>query len=254
MKARVLIIIIAVALAGLAAVFAARYLQDARSNIASESKPVKVLVAQEDIPRGTPADEMISRKMVVLQEVPRRFTSAGAVSTQKGIEGMVLATPLARGQQITAEQFEAPDVAGLAFSIPKQQLAVTIPVDEVNGVGGLVKPGDHIALYATFSPGPNGEKDLTKLLLGDTKVLAVGTALRENERSGGQQQAGTLTSTRSQDAEVKAPRTLTLSVAPADVERLVFAEETGHVWCALIPATTDVVPTSSGQTIRTVVQ
>ncbi len=255
MKSRVLIIVVALVLAGIAAFFSARYLQDARSGIAKESQPVEVLVAQEDIPQGTSADEMITKKMVVLQEVPRRFTAAGAVSSPKGIEGMVLSTPLTRGQQITADQFEAPDVAGLAFSIPKQQLALTIPVDEVNGVGGLVKPGDHVVLYATFSPGPNGEKDLTKLLLADAKVLAVGSALRSDQAQGGSGGDGNvLSSSRTEQQAEQPAKTLTLAVAPADVERVVFAEETGRVWCALYPATAEELPASQGQTIRTVVR
>lgn len=252
MKSKVAIVVVALVLAGAAAFFAGRYLQDARSNIASESQPVEVLVAQEDVPQGTSADEMIAKKMVVLQDVPRRFTAAGAVSTPKAVEGMVLATPLTRGQQLTPDQFAAPAVAGLAFSIPKQQLALTIPVDEVNGVGGLVKPGDHIVLYATFSPGPKGEKDLTKLLLGDAKVLAVGTSLRTDQAAQNSEKGG-LTSSRSEKSSEPA-KTLTLAVAPEDVERVVFAEETGRVWCALLPATTQEIPDSSGQTIRTVVR
>jgi len=171
MKSKVLIIAVALVLAGIAAAVSAQYLKSARTDIAKESQPIQVLVALEDIPRGTSADEMIAKKMVALQAVPRRFTAAGAVSTPKGIAGMVLGTPLTRGQQITPEQFSAPEVAGLAFSIPKQQLALTIPVDAVKGVGGLVKPGDHIVLYVTFSPGPKGEKDLTKMLLADAKKM-----------------------------------------------------------------------------------
>jgi pilus assembly protein CpaB len=253
MKSRVIIIVVALVLAGIAAFFSARYLQDARSGIAKESAPIEVLVAQEDIPRGMSADEMVSKKMVVLQQVPRRFTAAGAMSSSKAIEGMVLATPLTRGQQLTSDQFEAPDVAGLAFSIPKQQLALTVPVDEVTGVGGLVKPGDRVVLYVTFSPGPKGEKDFTKMLLADSKVLAVGSALR-SEKTQDDSGGGGLSSSRSSDQKTQVATTLTLAVSPQDVERVVFAEETGRVWCALLPATAGGLPASQGQTIRTVVR
>lgn len=252
MKSRIAIVLVALVMAGAAAFFAGRYLQDARSNIASESQPIEVFVAQEDVPQGTSADEMIAKKMAVLQEVPRRFTAAGACSTPKAVEGMVLATPLTRGQQLTTDQFAAPSVAGLAFSIPKQQLALTIPVDEVNGVGGLVKPGDHVVLYATFSPGPKGEKDLTTLLLGDAKVLAVGTSLRTDQNTQPERDKGLVSSRTEGKQEVA--KTLTLAVSPEDVERVVFAEETARVWCALLPATTQEVPGSTGQTIRTVVR
>lgn len=255
MKSRVWIVVIALALAGVAAVFSASYLRDARTKIASDSQPIQVLVAQEDVPQGISADEMVAKKMLTLQEVPRRYTAAGAVSTVKAISGMVLNTPLTRGQQVTGEQFSAPDIAGLAFSIPKQQLAITIPVDEVTGVGGLVKPGDHVVLYATFSPGPKGEKDFTKLLLADTKVLAVGASLRsEQTASDDSGKGGVMSSSRSENEKTQAAETLTISVAPSDVERVVFAEETARVWCALLPATTSDLPDSKGQSIRTVVR
>lgn len=251
MKSRVLIILVALLFAGIAAFFAGRYLQSARSNIAQESQPIEVLVAQEDVPQGTSSDEMIAKKMVSLQQVPRRFTAAGAVSTTKAIEGMVLATPLTRGQQVTPDQFAAPDAAGLAFSIPKQQIAVSIPVDEVSGVGGMIKPGDHIALYVTLSPGPGGEKDLTKMLLSDVKVLAVGSSLRSDQAAESENSGG-LTSRA--EGSTSAAKTITVAVAPTDGERLVFAEETGRVWCALLPATAEEAPVTTGQTIRTVVR
>lgn len=254
MKSRLWIVVIALVLAGVAAVVSASYLKDARGKIASESQPIEVLVAQEDIPQGTSADEMVAKDMVVLQEVPRRYTAAGAVSTAKAITGMVLNTPLTRGQQVTGEQFSAPDVAGLAFSIPKQQMALTIPVDEVTGVGGLVKPGDHIVLYATFSPGPKGEKDLTKMLIPDTKVLAVGRSLRSEQAAARDSKDGVMSSSRGENADSQVAETLTIAVDPVDVERVVFAEETARVWCALIPATTSDVGESKGQTIRTVVR
>lgn len=253
MKSKVVIIVVALFLAGVAALFAGRYLNSARSNIAGESQPVEVLVAQEDVPQGTPADEMLSKKMVTLQQVPRRFTAAGAVSTGKAIQGMVLSTPLTRGQQITPDQFAAPEAAGLAFSIPKQQLAIAIPIDEVTGVGGLLKPGDHVALYVTLSPGPRGEKDLTKLLLADAKVLAVGTSLRGESAPSQNKSSGAVASRTEGDAAAAA-KTITLAVSPADAERVVFAEDTGRVWCALLPATAGDVPAGTGQTVRTVVR
>jgi len=253
MRTKLIIVLVAVALGGVAAVMAARYLSDARADVASESKPIEVLVAAEDIPRGANADELVAKKLVVLEEVPRRFTSAGAISTGKAIQGMVLATPLAKGQQLTAEQFQMPQTAGLAFSIPKQFMALTIPVDEVKGVGGLLKPGDRIALYATFSPGPGGEKDLTKLLLADAKVLAVGASMTSESQGGGDEtdQRGVVSS-RGQKDEAAAASAITVAITPADAERVIFAEETGEVWCALLPATTEQPPTGAGQSIRTI--
>ncbi|PKQ16246.1 MAG: Flp pilus assembly protein CpaB [Actinobacteria bacterium HGW-Actinobacteria-7] len=252
MRSRLLIVLVALVLAGVAATLALRYVSSARTEVASGSKPVEILVAQEDIPRGLSSDELLSKEMVVLQEVPQRFVAAGAISSPRAIEGQVLNTPLSRGEQLTTARFATPSAAGLAYSIPKEYVAIAIPVDDVKGISGLVKPGDHIAVYATFAPGPNGEENLTKLLLADAKVLAVGETLSADstdEQPAEKGSAGIGGASRQEDA---APHTMTLSVSPKDAAKLVFAEETGKVWVTLLPATAEESPAAPAQTIRTV--
>lgn len=253
MRSKLVIVFVALLLGGVSAVMAARYLTSARTEIASGSKPVQVLVAQEDIPRGLPTEELVAKKMVKLEEVPQRFVAAGAISTARAIEGQVLSTPLTRGEQLTTSRFQVASDAGLAYSIPKDAVAMAIPVDEVKGISGLVKPGDHVAVFATFDPGPNGEENITKLLLSDAKVLAMGgslTAETSSQSSGSGKSKSAFAASRSSDDSTA--KTMTLAVSAKDAERLVFAEETGKVWVTLLPATADESPSSPGSTIKTV--
>lgn len=251
MRTKVIIIVIALALGGVAAALAARYVTSARTEVASGSKPVEVLVAQEDIPRGLSSEELVAKKMITIEKVPQRFVAAGAISSARAIEGQVLSAPLSQGEQVTASRFAVPSAAGLAYSIPREQIAIAIPVDEVKGISGLVRPGDHVAVFATFAPGPNGEENVTKILLADAKVLAMGGALTVEETPQGDQKEGALNAASRQESNAIA-RTMTLSVSAADAEKLVFAEETGKVWVTLLPATADGAPAAPGQTIRTV--
>lgn len=251
MRTRIIILIVALLFAGLAAYMAAQYLSDARSKIARESEPIEVLVAQEDIPRGITSEELVQNKLVVLQQVPKRFVAADAVSSPRAIEGQVLATPLSRGQQVAASQFQVPSTAGLAFSIGKDQQALSIPVSDVTGVSGLVKPGDRVAIYVTFAPGPKGEPNLTQQLLSDVKVLAVGGSLQtlaEQEQEGGGGLGG------AQQTEQQSARTLTLALTAGDAEKVIFANKTGDVWCALLPANAIEVTETKGQTLQTVLK
>lgn len=253
MRTRLLIIVLALVLAGVAAVLAMRYVTSARTEVASGSQPVEILVAQEDIPRGLAAEELIAKKMVTLEKVPQRFVAAGAISSSRAIEGQVLSTPLTRGEQLTSARFALPSAAGLAYSIPKEYVAVAIPVDEVKGISGLVKPGDHVAIFATFAPGPNGEENITKMLLEDAKVLAMGGNLTAEAAASQQKEpesGGTLAASRTDEAA--SAHTMTLSVSAADAEKIVFAEETGKVWVTLLPATSETAAEAPGQTIRTV--
>lgn len=258
MRTKVVILIAALVLGGIAAVLAAQYLSSARSTIEAESEPVEVLVATEDIPRGLAAEELLAKKLITLQKVPQRFVAAGAISSEKAIEGRVLADPLSAGEQVTQSRFELPSTAGLAYSIPGELTGLSIPVDEVQGVSGLVKPGDHVTLYVTFDEDQNaGTPAITRMLVSDCKVLAVGAALRAESSADankdGTDSGGALSTSRSQNSEADLnARTLTLAVSVSDAERIVFAEEQGSVWCALLPATVSEVPVTGGRTMQNV--
>jgi pilus assembly protein CpaB len=253
MRTKIAILVVALILGGLAAVMAARYLNEARTTIEADSEAVEVLVAQEDIPRGVSSEELIANELIVIEKVPQRYVSAGAVSSEKALEGHVLAAPLSAGEQVTTSRFALPSTAGLAYSIPKDFLAVSIPVDEVKSVSGLVKPGDHVTLFLTSSPGPGGEEDFTKVLLSDAKVLAVGGSLRQVEDEETEDGEGGVISASRDDSQVgTAVRSLTIAVSATDAEKVVYAEEAGEVWAALRPATADELPTTTGQSLKTV--
>jgi pilus assembly protein CpaB len=257
MRVKILLLIVALILGGLAAVMAAQYLNSARTRIEAESQPMEVLVATEDIPRGVQADDLVERGLIEIQEVPAQFVAAGAISSANAIEGQVLAVPLTEGEQITRSRFQFPSTAGLAYSIPDDYLALTIAVNEVKGVAGLLKPGDHVAAFVTFTSGAEAQsgsegKELTQMLLPRARVLAAGQLLDQFAESGGEEeQPGGLASRQTQQESM---RTVTLSLSPVDAERLVFAEEIGNVWLALVPATATDVPQTSGQTIDTVLE
>lgn len=256
MRTKVVILIVALVIGGIAAVLAARYLSQARSTIEAESEPIEVLVAQEDIPRGVSAEELLANDLIVLEEVPRRFVASGAISSERALEGRVLADPLSAGEQVTEGRFELPSTAGLAYSIPGELLALSIPVDEVEGVSGLVKPGDHVALFATFEEEPDiGQPAITRLILKDAKVLAVGAALRaESNAAPDEGGDGVLSTTREDETVSLNAQTLTLALTADDAEQIVFCEENGSVWAALLPATGQEVPETPGRTLQNIFQ
>lgn len=253
MRTKIVILVVALALGGLAAVMAARYLTDARTEIVQKNEPIEVFVAQEDIPRGLSAEELIANKLIIIEEVPARYVAAGAVSSERALEGHVLAQPLSAGEQITTGRFELPSAAGLAYSIPADYIALSVPVDEVKGVSGLLKPGDHVTLFAHFEDGPDGDA-LTRMLVSDTKVLAVGATIRqvEDTTQEGGSDGGVLATSRTEDEKELNARTVTIAVSPAVAEKIVFAEEEGEVWCALLPATGEEIKATDGRTLQTV--
>jgi len=266
MRTKIALLVAALVMGGLAAFLAARYLNEARTAIVEDAEPVEVLVAQEDIPRGLSAEEMIAEEVIALEKVPRRFVAAGAVSSKAALEGYVLASPLTAGEQLTMARFELPAAAGVSYSIPDGQLALSIPVDVVTGVSGLVKPGDRVALYAHLVTGPGGQLNYTKLLVPECKVVAAGGALRARVGEGGdggdEEQAGSLLASREDDTSSDTPvdtQTLTIALSPEDAERVVWASaqsrsSQGEIWAAILPASTEEPPTPVGTNVNTIFQ
>lgn len=250
MRTKAIVIALALVLAGIATVLAVNYVNSARSEVAASSEPIEVLVAQEDIPRGMSAEELMAKEMIALEEVPQRYVAADAISSTRAIEGQVLSAPLSKGEQVTSTRFSLPSTAGLAYSVPSDHVAIAIPVDEVRGISSLVRPGDRVAIFVTFEPEGDTETAITRLLLPEAKVVAVGAALTaEQSRPTTDEKGGVLAAS---EEEKAAPRFMTLSVTPIDAERLVFSEEIGSVWVTLLPATAEVAPTAPGRSLQTI--
>lgn len=238
MRSKVLIIIAALVLGGIAAVLAGNYLRSARGEIAAESEPVVVLVAQEDLPRGLSAAELVERDLVKEEEIPRRFVAGDAVSSIRAIEGQVLAVPVSAGEQLTKGRFQYPAQAGLAYTVPADFVALSIDVDSVTGVSGLLKPGDNVVVYATYAPAGVEAQDFTMMAISKAKVLAVGAETSAEQADAAAEEdenAGALAANRvSEGSGESAYQTVTLALSAVDAQEVVFASETGSVHLALL--------------------
>ena len=256
MKSRLLILAAALILGVVAALLVANYLRDASARLSEEAEPVQVMVAVREVPRGTPAEGLLAEEYVELREIPRRYVADGAVSSESAIAGQVLATTLGTGEQVTSSRFRYPREVGLSYGIPDGHVAVSIAADDVKCVGGMLKPGDHVVVLVTLDPGPEGEGAETRVLLPKVRVLAVGE-LTDVEPAAGATDTASGTRTLTGDtADTRRPAvvTVTLSLTPADAEKLVFAEEQGSTRLGLLPATATDVPATPGRALDSIFQ
>jgi pilus assembly protein CpaB len=248
MRSRLIVVVAAVALGLAAAFLTMQYLQAQQTSIARGAQLVNVLVAAQDLPAGMTAEELLSRGTLTQRSIPRQYVSASAVSSRAALDGKVVARPISKDEQVTSAMFKYPAEVGLASSTPKDYVAVSIPYDAARGVGGLLRPGDSVAVFASFTPGGKAvEQAITKLILTKVKVLAVGVALTADaadaQASGSSGQGGgTLVGSGSQQRS----STITLALTPSDAEKLIFAEEQGSVWLALFSPTDPSTPVTPG--------
>lgn len=250
MKSRLAMVLIAIILGLVAAYGVVVYVRSIKSQVQEQHKTVKVLVAEEDIPLGVEIKDITKKKLASFKEIPKKYVVSGAITSSQNIDGRVLAIPVNRGEQLTSDKFKYDTQAGLSFAIPKDYVAISIAVDEVKGVSGMIKAGDSVAIIATFSDSGGGQEktEMTKILLPKVRVLAVGNTIAPTK--GRAEEKKSLISGGGSGQSMK--QTVTLSLSPADAEKLVFAEEKGRVWLTLLP-TSEVAPVSTaGQTIETV--
>ncbi|MCL5985849.1 MAG: Flp pilus assembly protein CpaB [Actinobacteria bacterium] len=250
MRLRIVLLFIAVILGVVAVVGVLAYVNSIRTSVEREVEKVEVLVAAQNIPKETPVETIISTNSVVAEAIPRKYLADGVLTTLDNYKGYVVAAPINKGEQITSTKFIKPEEIGLAFLVPVDMVAVSIPVNEVIGVSNLINVGDKVNVIATFKPTQQAgatppetteaeeaqvliQKEITKTLLWNVEVLYVGTRIvtektptQEGGILGGQDEQGT--------KEIKIT-TVTLAVTPQDSEKLVFSEEMGSVWLALLP-------------------
>ncbi len=247
MRLRIILLIVAIILGVIAVVAVVSYISSIRTSVEEEVEKVEVLVAAQNIPKETPVETIIAADAVTTEAIPRKYLADGVLTTLDNYEGYVTAAPINKGEQITSTKFVKPEQIGLAFMIPGDMVAISIPVNEVIGVSNLINVGDKVNVIATFSPpGEEAaeeteetlaeevviEKEITKTLLWNVEVLYIGTRIIIVEEEEADEVLGGQTT-----KEIKASdiRTATLAVTPEDSEKLVFTEETGSVWLALLP-------------------
>jgi len=148
MRPNVRRLMIALVLGGIAALLLVSYLQEVERRVIMEVSPEFILVAKKDIP----ARSIITDDMLEYQEIPKPFIQPGVVTRVEEIIGLVAITDIKKGTQITKSLLLPPTLwTVLSSFIPEGYRAITLYVDEVSGVGGLILPGDEVDVVATFS-------------------------------------------------------------------------------------------------------
>ncbi len=158
---------------------------------------VEVIKAARDIPAGTP----LTSDRVTSEKVPQRFLPPNPIMKNEFnvYEGQAVSSRIEEGAMILASDVDAVQASNtLASRIPPGERAMSIPVDNISGVSGLLRPGDRVDILGTFPIGSSEEVIpeagggqsvgyVTMSLLQNVTLLAVG---REISGVGAGQQEG----------------------------------------------------------------
>lgn len=209
---------------GLTAMLAAHYYIQARIGLAeaklrSGLTPVKVVVANRDLKPGM----RVSAESFALREIPKTYVHQDAVLPGQfsKAEGQRLIAPLDSGKPLLWSHLESGATPTFSGKLGVGRRALTVPVDEVNSISGMLAPGDRIDLILTLSRQGNSQ-EVTFPLLQDVKVLATGTQVSSRDDPDGKLPGGGRRYT-----------TVTLETSFEDANRIILARNTGKLTAVL---------------------
>jgi pilus assembly protein CpaB len=180
---------------------------------------VSYLVAAHPLPAGTliKDDDLATRSEQ--SDAMRGNLMADTPESRNGLRGSVLRNYLDAGAAVTAADVLRPRDRGFIASVLHEGYrAVSVGVDPISGVAGLIWPGDHVDVLLTQdiekAPAPN--KSLSETVLSDVRVIAIDQEIAQGAPAGN-------------TAVGKLARTVTLEVDPQQAQKLAVAAAMGKL-------------------------
>jgi len=165
-------ILIAVGLAVVAALLTVFYVSNYKSTVRSDAETVSVLVAAADIPQGMLGQQIIEKKLLTTQEIPRKAIVNGTIAKPEDISGLIATQPIYIGEQVTARRFGPLEAAGVRDSLRGTYRVMQIKGDDAQLLQGVLRPGDHVDIVASIKyPSEDSQKHFSKVVLSDVLVL-----------------------------------------------------------------------------------
>lgn len=220
MKSRNLIVIGGAVFIGLLAVLILNGVfsgvQKSNEQAAEEKRLVQLVVANQELAFGS----AISPQNVKLVSWPASSVPDGAfTSLQQATSGRVALRPIVAGEPILASKVSGENGrATLSANLPAGQLAFSVPISEVTGAGGFVRPGDVVDVLITRKipgEGTTESDKMTDIVLEAVPVLAIDQESNENKTA------------------PAIGKTATLQVSSRDAQKLALAQQLGVLTLAL---------------------
>ena len=240
MKTRGLALVIALLVAAGATAAVFLYVQNVKKSARESGALVTVVVSKKDIAAGTKLDPLISGGQFTALQVASDAVVPGAVTDLSQIRGRIASTFILQGEQISTARLQGTTYhTGGTLGLPEGHQGVTVQMQAQAVPGQLIQPGDHVTVYTTFEDvsvirgstlrqflaGHPVSPDNAKAELGDFTVTLVPDA--QVVRVAGE----TAEAANSTTDDIM----VTLALTPMDSARMVFAQEQGSVWLALLP-------------------
>ncbi len=187
-----------------------------------------VVTAKADIAvlvttRSVHAGQLLRPSDIAMRDFPPTSVPPGAIldlpERRLGLSGALVRVTLPLGGLILSQDLVQPgDHSYLAAVLLPGSRAISIGVDPVSGVAGLVWPGDHVDLILTQTlddpSTPSGHRLAAETVMSGLRVIATDQDLVRGEQPG---------------SNGAGERTITLEATPQQAERISMANRLGHL-------------------------
>jgi pilus assembly protein CpaB len=212
----------AAAAAALAIVVLLVFMQSYKRSLDQRADPVTVLVAKDELPKGSSGDVIAAKGMFQATGFKREQVKEGAITDPSSLRGLVTTQTIVPGQQFTEADFAKPTDPVMS-KLSDNQRAVTVPLDSAHGMIGQISAGDHVDVFAGFQVQPDGAsrpRPVLRVLFQNVEVLEAPDVDPKAKGSLAQQNQ---------------TQNVVLRVTDSEAVELAFASDNGKVWVALRP-------------------
>jgi pilus assembly protein CpaB len=219
----------AIVFGGLAVFSASRYItqtvQREKNRLNPNVEQQDVVVAKSSLKRG----ELVGSDNMAVRKIPKDYVPGTAVDPAEfgNVEGAKLAVDMRQGEVLLRGTLEGADTTTFSTRVEPDARAITLMVDEINSIAGLLQPNDHVDLFYTAKPTKKGNSngvpgpDQNRLLMQNVIILATGRQVRPSVSGGNATGVG------------RAFTTITIEALPLDVQRLILAQKGGTLTAVL---------------------
>jgi pilus assembly protein CpaB len=148
---RTLILIASVLVGAIAAYALFTYIGGIEDEANDNAERVQVFKIVQDIPKGTFGDEAFALGLIEEDVIAKEFRPPTAITSPAQIDGLVAISDLPVNQVVVSNQFvsQAESLSTFSSLLKNNEVAITISIDQVRGVAGLLVPGDFVNMLVT---------------------------------------------------------------------------------------------------------
>jgi pilus assembly protein CpaB len=175
---RTIILVVALVVGALAGYLLYNYVNGVEDRAYQNADRVGVFVVKQPIPANMTGQEALNKRLIVQAQIPREFRPATALVDSSTINAKLAKTDLAVGQVVVDNMFvDKVDATSTWRDRLGTNVAITVQLDQVKGMAGILQAGDEVTLLVELDGAENPANPAparsVRFLYSNVQVMAI---------------------------------------------------------------------------------